>query len=107
MSSVVVVEIRSYLELHLEGTPKGNRGFSQNPLPCVWEDNFDGWYHGMVDKVVNLDEFTRISVKITWRTIDRHIAELPCFEISKVDVATSGTNHVFSRMRFLLTQKIR
>jgi hypothetical protein len=70
MSSVVAVEIRSYLDLRIEGTPKDDGGVSQNLLPCVWGDRFDSCYHGTVDKVVNLDEFTIVSVKITWRTVD-------------------------------------
>lgn len=70
MSSVVAVEIYSYLDLCIEGTPKDDRGFRKKHLPCVWEDSFDSCYHGTVDKVVNLDESTMISVKITWRTVD-------------------------------------
>ncbi|XP_047047461.1 uncharacterized protein LOC124652491 [Lolium rigidum] len=69
MSSVVAVEIRSYLDLRIEGTPKDD-GVAQNLRPCVWGDRFDSCYHGTVDKVVNLDEFTIVSVKITWRTVD-------------------------------------
>jgi hypothetical protein len=70
MSSVVAVEIHSYLDLRIEGTPKDDGGVSQKLLSCSWEDSFDSCYHGMVDKVVNLDESTTVSVKITWRTVD-------------------------------------
>ncbi|KAM0824366.1 hypothetical protein ACQ4PT_070250 [Festuca glaucescens] len=70
MSSVVAVEIHSYLDLRIKGTPKDDGGVSQKLLSCVWEDIFDSCYHGLVDKVVNLDESTTVSVKITWRTID-------------------------------------
>nr|XP_051185017.1 uncharacterized protein LOC127299143 isoform X1 [Lolium perenne] len=70
MSSVVAVEIHSYLDLRIEGTPKDDGGVSQELLSCVWEDSFDSCYHGEVDKVVDLDESTSISVKITWRSVD-------------------------------------
>ncbi|KAF7057265.1 LOW QUALITY PROTEIN: hypothetical protein CFC21_064571 [Triticum aestivum] len=70
ISSVVAVVIRSCVYLRIEGTPKDD-GLSQKRLPCgAWEDSFDTCYHGIVAKVVNLDEFTMISVKITWRTLD-------------------------------------
>ncbi|XP_044947423.1 uncharacterized protein LOC123396594 isoform X3 [Hordeum vulgare subsp. vulgare] len=70
ISSVVAVVIRSCVYLRIEGTPKDD-GLSQKLLPCgAWEDSFDTCYHGIVDKVVNLDEFTTILVKITWRTLD-------------------------------------
>jgi hypothetical protein len=65
MSSVVVVETRSYLDLHIKGTPKYDGAVSQKLLPCVWEDRFDSCYHGVVGRVVNLDESTMVSVKIT------------------------------------------
>ncbi|KAE8773116.1 hypothetical protein D1007_54788 [Hordeum vulgare] len=70
ISSVVAVVIRSCVYLRIEGTPKDD-GLSQKLLPCgAWEDSFDTCYHGIVDKVVNLDEFTTILVKITWRTLE-------------------------------------
>ncbi|XP_044946347.1 uncharacterized protein LOC123395420 [Hordeum vulgare subsp. vulgare] len=70
ISSVVAVVIRSCVYLRIEGTPKDD-GLSQKLLPCgAWEDRFDTCYHGIVDKVVNLDEFTTILVKITWRTLE-------------------------------------
>jgi hypothetical protein len=60
-----VVETRSYFDLHIKGTPKDDGAVSQKLLPCVWEDRFDSCYHGVVGRVVNLDELTMFSVKIT------------------------------------------
>uniref|UniRef100_A0ACD5XML7 Uncharacterized protein n=1 Tax=Avena sativa TaxID=4498 RepID=A0ACD5XML7_AVESA len=67
MSSVVAVELCSHLDLRIEGTLKDDGGVCRNLLSSVWEDSFGSWYHGMV---VNLNESTMVSVKITWRTVD-------------------------------------
>ena len=70
LSSVVAVERCSYLDLRIEGNPKDDGGVFQKLPPSVWDNSFAACYHGMVDKVVNLDKSTTISVKITWKTVD-------------------------------------
>ncbi|KAL6647557.1 hypothetical protein ACP70R_014994 [Stipagrostis hirtigluma subsp. patula] len=67
-SSVVAVMRHSHLDLCIKGSSI-DKGLSQ--LSCAeWKGSFDSCYHGTADKSVNLDDFTTISVKVTWKAVD-------------------------------------
>uniref|UniRef100_A0A0E0MNV9 DUF6598 domain-containing protein n=1 Tax=Oryza punctata TaxID=4537 RepID=A0A0E0MNV9_ORYPU len=68
MSSVVAVSVISYLDLCIEGSSVDNALSPE--LSCArWKCRFSACYHGTVDEVVELDDFTTISVKITWKAV--------------------------------------
>uniref|UniRef100_A0A0D9Y0P5 DUF6598 domain-containing protein n=1 Tax=Leersia perrieri TaxID=77586 RepID=A0A0D9Y0P5_9ORYZ len=65
MSSVVAVEVHSYLGICIEGSSTDN-----DDLDVVkWESRFDASYHGTVAEVVKLDDLVTISVKISWEAV--------------------------------------
>ena len=64
-SSVVAVVLRSHLDLRITGSLIDNSHLSNEGWTC----RFNSWYHGTVDKEVNLDDFTTISVKVTWKAV--------------------------------------
>uniref|UniRef100_A0A0D9Y0P3 DUF6598 domain-containing protein n=1 Tax=Leersia perrieri TaxID=77586 RepID=A0A0D9Y0P3_9ORYZ len=70
ISSVVAVVRRSYLDLCIEGSPR-DTGLGEK-LPSIrWEHRFGAGFHGVVDEVVKLGEFTTICVKIAWKALDK------------------------------------
>uniref|UniRef100_A0A0D9Y0P0 DUF6598 domain-containing protein n=1 Tax=Leersia perrieri TaxID=77586 RepID=A0A0D9Y0P0_9ORYZ len=70
ISSVVAVVRRSYLDLCIEGSPR-DTGLGEK-LPSIrWERRFDAGFHGVVDEVVKLGDFTTICVKIAWKALHK------------------------------------
>nr|XP_025877977.1 uncharacterized protein LOC4352598 isoform X1 [Oryza sativa Japonica Group] len=70
ISSVVAVVRRSHLDLCIEGSPADiDLG---EKLPCTrWEHRFGAGFHGTVEEVVKLGDFTTISVKVTWKAVSK------------------------------------
>nr|ABA99686.1 expressed protein [Oryza sativa Japonica Group] len=69
--SLVAVVRRSHLDLCIEGSP-ADIGLGEK-LPCVrWEHKFGAGFHRTADEVVKLGDFTTISVKVTWKAVDKH-----------------------------------
>uniref|UniRef100_A0A0E0BUD6 DUF6598 domain-containing protein n=1 Tax=Oryza glumipatula TaxID=40148 RepID=A0A0E0BUD6_9ORYZ len=68
--SLVAVVRRSHLDLCIEGSP-ADIGLGEK-LPCVrWEHKFGAGFHRTADEVVKLGDFTTISVKVTWKAVDK------------------------------------
>uniref|UniRef100_A0A0D9Y0P7 DUF6598 domain-containing protein n=1 Tax=Leersia perrieri TaxID=77586 RepID=A0A0D9Y0P7_9ORYZ len=68
LSSVVAVSRHSYLDLCIEGSSIDN-ALSQKLSRARWNCRFNACYHGTVDEEVKLDDFTTISVKITFKPV--------------------------------------
>uniref|UniRef100_A0A0D9Y0P1 DUF6598 domain-containing protein n=1 Tax=Leersia perrieri TaxID=77586 RepID=A0A0D9Y0P1_9ORYZ len=70
ISSVVAVERYSHLDLCIEGSPT-DIGLGERLLCARWERRFGAGFHGTVDEVVKLGDFTTISVKVTWKALKK------------------------------------
>uniref|UniRef100_A0A0E0JBD6 DUF6598 domain-containing protein n=1 Tax=Oryza nivara TaxID=4536 RepID=A0A0E0JBD6_ORYNI len=91
ISSVVAVVRRSHLDLCIEGSPADiDLG---EKLPCTrWEHRFGAGFHGTVEEVVKLGDFTTISVKVTWKAglWVRAAAAVAAAELRRMEVDGGG-----------------
>ncbi|KAL6622492.1 hypothetical protein ACP70R_032371 [Stipagrostis hirtigluma subsp. patula] len=71
-SFAIAVKIRSYLNLYIGGSPRGDLVLDQKSQPgSWWQHSFGSGFHGKQELVANLGDFASFLVKVTWKSYRR------------------------------------